>query len=140
MAKRQTSIRLAGLTDQQITELAQQWGMSAAEVISLCVDRVYREERGMDTQATSSSDFPPLWGGNDQEKAAAESVRARIIPEAREIAEQGAAYFRAKGDEAGAARLSKALELLERQEVTGWWRRHQDASGLAALDAIWNPE
>lgn len=42
--KRQTSIRISQLTDSQIRELAELWGMTQTQVIELAVDRARREE------------------------------------------------------------------------------------------------
>ena len=45
MSKRLTSLRLSQLTDYQIGELSDRWEMTAAEVVALAVDRLYREQR-----------------------------------------------------------------------------------------------
>jgi type IV pilus biogenesis protein CpaD/CtpE len=42
--KRPTSIRISQLTDSQIRELADLWGMNQTEVIAVSVDRARREE------------------------------------------------------------------------------------------------
>ncbi len=46
MPKRQTSLRLSAVTDKQIGDLAAGYKMTRAEVVSLAVDRLYRDIGG----------------------------------------------------------------------------------------------
>lgn len=43
MAKRQTSIRLSGLADMQISTLTKKLNMKQSEVITVAVDRFYKQ-------------------------------------------------------------------------------------------------
>lgn len=45
MPKRRTSYNLSQLTDYQVRELTERWDLTATEVVSLAVDRLYREQR-----------------------------------------------------------------------------------------------
>ena len=45
MPKRRTSYNLSKLTDYQVRELTEKWDMTATEVVSLAVGRLYREQR-----------------------------------------------------------------------------------------------
>jgi hypothetical protein len=42
--KRQLNFRVSALTSEQLEQLQGWWGANQSEVITVCVDRVYREE------------------------------------------------------------------------------------------------
>lgn len=51
MPKKQMHIRASAITQRQISELAEQWGTTITDVITIAVDRLYREEHAMDRTA-----------------------------------------------------------------------------------------
>lgn len=44
MTKKQISLRISDLTARQLAELAERWGTTQTETITVVVDRVYRQE------------------------------------------------------------------------------------------------
>ena len=44
MAKKQISIRISDITAKHIAALAEKTGMTQTEIISVAIDRMYREE------------------------------------------------------------------------------------------------
>ena len=44
MTKKQISLRISDLTARQLEELAERWGTTQTETITVVVDRVYRQE------------------------------------------------------------------------------------------------
>ena len=57
MPKAQINIRASALTAQRLAELKQKSGMSTTEIVSVAIDRMHREEIGMDTNRDLVNDY-----------------------------------------------------------------------------------
>jgi len=57
MTKKQISLRISDLTARQLEELAERWGTTQTETITVVVDRVYRQE--MKDRETEPKDKSP---------------------------------------------------------------------------------
>jgi hypothetical protein len=50
--KQQINFRASGLTARQLNELAQRWGTTQSETLTVCIDRIYQQEMSMEQQFT----------------------------------------------------------------------------------------